>query len=117
MENVEALTPRRSEDLVGGSAEIDFHGTDTDGTEAAQRGGVRTLLSEVAGSSMPQVTRLIRQYQRTGELRVNRGVGRRFPIQYTEEDAELLVAVNGAHQRLSGPASRTSGWSTPTSAH
>src|ERR1039458_7963630 len=122
MENVEALRPERIEDFLGGSAGIDFTGqTRTEryawiqralveqqyfSLPKKQRGAVRALVSKVAGLSMPQVTRLIRQYRRDGELRLNRGARQRFPVKYTEEDVELLVGVDRAHQRLSGPATR-----------
>jgi transposase InsO family protein len=122
MENVEALSPERIEDFLGGSAGIDFTGqTRTEryvwiqrtlveqqyfSLPRKQRGAVRALLSKVAGLSMPQVTRLIRQYRGDGELRVKRGTRRRFPVKYTEADLELLVAVDRAHQRLNGPSTR-----------
>jgi len=122
MENVEALPPGRIEDFLCGSAGIDFTGqTRTEryawiqttlveqqyfSLPRKQRGAVRALLSKVGGLSMPQVTRLIRQYRRDGKLRVNRGTRQRFPVKYTEEDVELLIAVDRAHQRLSGPATR-----------
>ena len=122
MENVEALSPERIEKFLGGSAGIDFTGqTRTEryawiqrtlveqqyfSLPRKQRGAVRALLSKVAGLSMPQVTRLIRQYRRDGELRLNRGTRRRFPVKYTEADLELLVAVDRAHQRLNGPSTR-----------
>jgi hypothetical protein len=122
MENIEALAPGRIEDFLCGSAGIDFTGQTRPERYAwiqttlveqqyfslprKQRGAVRALLSKVAGLSMPQVTRLIRQYRRNGELRFNRGTRRCFPVKYTEEDVELLIAVDRAHQRLSGPATR-----------
>src|ERR1039457_1299797 len=87
MENVEALRPERIEDFLGGSAGIDFTGqTRTEryawiqralveqqycSLPKKQRGAVRALVSKVAGLSMPQVTRLIRQYRRDGELHLN----------------------------------------------
>jgi transposase InsO family protein len=122
MENIEGLTPEGMEDFLDGSAGIDFTGQTRAERYAwiqktlveqqyfslakKQRGAVRALLSKVAGLSMPQVTRLIRQYRSSGELRLNSGVRRRFPIKYTEEDLTLLVEVDRAHQRLSGPATR-----------
>src|SRR5256885_4365515 len=120
MENLESLTPEGIEDFLCGSVGIEFTGqTRTEryawiqarlveqeyfSLAKKQRGAVRALLSKVAGLSMPQVTRLIRQYRCQGELRLNHGARRRFPIKYTEEDVELLIAVDRAHQRLSGPA-------------
>lgn len=67
---------------------------------------VRALLAKVAGLSLPQLTRLIRRYRESGEIGVRGGARRRFPSKYTEEDLELLLEVDRAHQRLSGPATR-----------
>jgi transposase len=71
-----------------------------------QRGVVRALMAKVAGLSLPQITRLIRSYRKEGEIRVQGGTRRRFPARYTREDLELLVEVDRAHLRLSGPATR-----------
>jgi transposase InsO family protein len=122
MENVGSLAPERITDFLGGSAGIEFTGQSRTEKYAwiekvlieqrygsltkKQRGAVRTLLSRVAGLSMPQVTRLIRKYRSDGQLRVSSGSRRRFPVKYTTEDLELLIEVDRAHQRLSGPATR-----------
>ncbi len=72
----------------------------------AAKGLIRSFLSKVTGRSLAQVTRLIRQYFHSGDL-VSRPVARRcFPTQYTSQDVALLAAVDQAHQRLSGPATR-----------
>ena len=55
---------------------------------------------------MPQITRLIRSCRQNGEIRVQGGTRRRFPMKYTLEDLELLIEVDRAHQQLSGPATR-----------
>ena len=122
MENVQALTSERITDFLSGSAEIEFTGQNR--TERnrwvqatlteqqyfsltkKQRGAVRALLNKVAGLSMPQITRLIRSFRQNGEIRVQGGTRRRFPVKYTLEDLELLIEVDRAHQQLSGPATR-----------
>ena len=122
MENLEALAPDRIVDFLEGSAEIEFSGQSRAERYAwlqtalieqqyfslskKQRGAVRALLSKVAGLSMPQITRLIRCYRQNGEIRAQGGTRRRFPVKYTLEDLELLIEVDQAHQRLSGPATR-----------
>ena len=122
MENLGVLAPERIADFVSGSAEIEFTGQSRAERYAwleavlteqqyfwlskKHRGAVRALLSKVAGLSMPQITRLIRDYKQDGEIRPSGGGRRRFPVKYTTEDLELLVAVDRAHQRLSGPATR-----------
>src|SRR5260370_10944892 len=122
MEKLEALTPVGIAELLSGSAGIDFSGQSR--TERytwlqstlveqryfslgkKQRGMVRALMAKVAGLSMPQITRLIRAYRKDGEIRVHDGTRRRFPMKYTAEDLALLIEVDRAHQRLSGPATR-----------
>lgn len=122
MENLEALTPERITEFLSGSTGIDFTGQSRteryDWLQSTltgqryfslckkQRGAVRALLAKVAGLSLPQITRLIRSYRDSGEIRVRAGARRRFPAKYTREDLELLIEVDRAHQRLSGPATR-----------
>ena len=122
MENVQALTSERIADFLSGSAEIEFTGQNRTERYAwvqatlteqqyfsmtkKQRGAVRALLSKVAGLSIPQVTRLIRRYRQSGEIRVQGGPRSQFPVKYTVEDLELLIEVDRAHQQLSGPATR-----------
>lgn len=122
MENIGALNPERIPEFLSGSAGIDFTGQSRRERYAwlqatlveqqyfslakKQRGAVRALLSKVSGLSMPQITRLIRCYRKEGEIRVQAGAQRRFPVKYTTQDLELLIAVDRAHQRLSGPATR-----------
>jgi transposase InsO family protein len=71
-----------------------------------RRGMVRAYLQKVTGLSLPQITRLIRQYRQTGELKSRAGWRHRFPWKYTPEDIALLAEVDRAHERLSGPATR-----------
>jgi transposase InsO family protein len=122
MENIGTLSPERISDFLSGSAEIEFTGQSRSERYAwleatliehqyfslskKQRGVVRALLSKVAGLSMPQITRLIRGYRQRGEIRVQGGARQRFPVKYLPEDLELLIEVDRAHQRLSGPATR-----------
>ena len=70
------------------------------------RGAVRALVGGVAGLSIPQVTRLIRRYRQSGQIQFQGATRRRFPMKYTTQDLELLIEVDRAHQRLSGPATR-----------
>lgn len=121
MENLETLTPTRMTEFLSSSAEIEFTGQSraekyawlqTTLTEQEyfslgkkERGAVRALMVKVSGLSLPQITRLIRSYRQDGEIRVHAPATRRqFPVKYTAQDLELLIAVDRAHQRLSGPA-------------
>lgn len=71
-----------------------------------QRGVIRAYLQKVTGRSLPQITRLIRQYRQTGELKSRAGRRHRFGRKYTPADIALLAEVDRAHERLSGPATR-----------
>jgi transposase InsO family protein len=122
MENIQTLTPEGIAEFLAGSARIEFTGQSRAERYAwieatltqqqyfslskKQRGAVRALLSKVAGLSVPQITRLIRSYQQDGQIRPQSGSRQRFPAKYTAEDLELLIEVDRAHQRLSGPATR-----------
>ncbi len=71
-----------------------------------QRGVIRAYLQKVTGRSLAQITRLIRQYRQTGELKSRAGRRHRFHRKYTQADIVLLAEVDRAHERLSGPATR-----------
>ena len=71
-----------------------------------EKGTIRRFLSKVTGRSLAQITRLIRQYVGSGDIVSRAAKRRRFPTRYTAEDVALLAAVDRAHQRLSGPATR-----------
>lgn len=71
-----------------------------------RRGIIRAYLGKVTGLSRPQVTRLIRQYHQTGDIKLSSGRRHRFPKKYSESDISLLAEVDRAHERLSGPATR-----------
>jgi transposase InsO family protein len=69
-----------------------------------QRGAIRAYLSKVTGLSLPQVTRLIRQYGQRGVVQAKAYRRHRFATRYTRRDVELLAEVDRAHGWLSGPA-------------
>ena len=70
------------------------------------RGLVRRYVAKMTGLSRAQTTRLLGTYLRGEELRPKPYRRRRFPQRYTREDAELLAAVDEAHDTLSGPATQ-----------
>ena len=70
------------------------------------KGVVRRYLAKISGRSLPQITRLIRQYRHSGAVRVSPPQRRRFPRRYTPNDIALLAAGDAAHEGLSGPAVR-----------
>ena len=71
-----------------------------------QRGVIRAYLSKVSGRSLPQITRLLRQYRQRGPLPAPHYQRHRFPRRYTAADLALLAEVDRAHQWLSGPATK-----------
>ena len=71
-----------------------------------ERGVVRAYVEKVTGMSAAQTTRLIRAFLDHGVVRAGAYERRRFSVRYTPEDIALLAAVDRAHERLSGPATR-----------
>ena len=70
----------------------------------AAKGLVKAYAGKMTGLSRAQVTRLIKQYVETGEIKDGSVGKRRFPKFYTDQDIELLAEVDEAHETLSGPA-------------
>jgi transposase InsO family protein len=120
MQNAERLTPEQIREFLQSSQNIDFVGQNRAeryefvqrvivAQEYAvqgkkQRGAIRAYLSKMTGLSLPQITRLIRQYRQSGVVEPRAYRRRRFPRRYTNRDVELLAEVDGAHGWLSGPA-------------
>jgi transposase InsO family protein len=72
----------------------------------SERGLVRAYLRKVTGLSEAQTTRLIRAYLDYGVVQPQSYQRHAFAVRYTAEDIALLVDVDRAHGRLSGPATR-----------
>jgi transposase InsO family protein len=70
------------------------------------RGLLREFLIKMTGLSVPQTTRLIGRYLHTGQVRETPYRRHRFTRQYGSGGIVLLAAVDQAHGRLSGPATR-----------
>jgi hypothetical protein len=70
------------------------------------KGIVRRFLAKVTGRSRAQVSRLIRQWNRSGRVESRPRSRHHFPHRYTTQDIALLAAVDAAHEDLSGPAIR-----------
>lgn len=70
------------------------------------RGLLRRYIAKMTGFSRAQMTRLIRRYVASGQVRNPPARRHRFPQRYTRADIELLAAVDEAHEGLSGPATR-----------
>lgn len=122
MQNAEALTGPQIDEFLKSSEGIAFSGENRAGVYAwterllvaqefalqdkKQRGAIRRYASKVTGLSLPQITRLIRSYRRTGTVELRPSLRRRFPGKYTERDVTLLADADRAHERLSGPATQ-----------
>jgi transposase len=122
MENAESLSLAKMEALLETSQEVQFAGKGRRevyewveqvlvGQEYLQQGrkakGVlRAYLAKMTGRSLPQITRLVRQYRKTGQARAREYRRRRFARVYTAADVRLLAKVDRAHEGLSGPATR-----------
>ena len=70
------------------------------------KGLLRRYLAKRTGRSIPQVTRLVRQFVREGAVQEASYRRHKFPSRYTGGDIELLAGVDEAHDTLSGPATR-----------
>lgn len=122
MQNAESLPQPQINEFLNGSAGIEFTGQSraeryawTERVLVAQeygrqgkkeRGTIRAYLAKMTGFSLPQITRLIRQYVQMGKVEPAVYRRRRFPKRYTETDIRLLAEVDRAHERLNGPATR-----------
>jgi hypothetical protein len=122
MQNAEALTGQQIDEFLTGSEGIGFTGESraaiygwTERLLVAQeflvqskkrRGAIRRYASKVTGLSLPQITRLIRGYARTGTVELRASQRCRFAGKYTDRDVTLLAEVDRAHERLSGPATQ-----------
>lgn len=120
MQNADVLTQEQIQEFLKGSRSIEFTGQNRSelygfvqrvlvaqeyaGQGKKQRGAVRAYLSKVTGLSLPQMTRLIRQYKRDGTVEAVAYRRRRFTTKYTSRDVALLAEVDRAHDWLSGPA-------------
>jgi transposase InsO family protein len=120
MENAENLTQAQIQEFLKGSRMIEFGGQNRAelygwvqrvlvAQEYAmqgkkERGAIRAYLSKVTSLSLPQMTRLIRQYRQEGVVEVAAYRRRRFPLKYSSQDVALLAGVDRAHDWLSGPA-------------
>jgi len=120
MQNAENLTQAQIQEFLEGSRTIEFSGQNRAelygwvqrvlvAQEYAlqgrkERGAIRAYLSKVISLSLPQMTRLIRQYRQEGVVEAAAYRRRRFPVKYTSQDVALLAGVDRAHNWLSGPA-------------
>ena len=122
MQNSEKLTPEQISEFLKASYGIEFSGQNRAeryawtqrvliaqeyaGQSKKQRGQIRGYIGKISGLSMPQVARLIRMYRASGKVEAKVYRRRQFARKYTAADVALLAAVDRAHERLSGPATR-----------
>ena len=71
-----------------------------------EKGVIRRYIQKVTGYSRSQSSRLIREYQQTGQLRRTQYRRHRFPRRYTPSDVILLARTDELHGYLSGPATK-----------
>ena len=70
------------------------------------RGRIHRYLQQISGYSRAQITRLIKQYQKTGLLQRRQRTVKGFSSKYTREDIRLLAQLDELHGTLSGPATK-----------
>ena len=112
MRNAERLSLAAMSEFVQASQEIEFNGQNRQEIYAwvqqtlveqeyfrqpkKHRGVIRAYLSRVTGLSLPQITRLIRQYRQNGRIAASYR-RHRFARTYTDADVALLAEVDKAH--------------------
>lgn len=122
MEDGEKLSLEQIRAFVEGSGEIRFKGKDRkevygwmtrvlrqhgyarQGREV--KGLLRRYLRRMTGLSRAQVTRLVTQFVKDGEVKGVVYRRHRFASRFGRKDIELLAAVDGVHDSLSGPATK-----------
>jgi len=70
------------------------------------KGLIRRYVEKVSGYSLSQISRLIRVFERRGQLKKSSYKRHRFPSRYTRSDVALLARTDELHGYLSGPATR-----------
>ena len=68
------------------------------------KGVVLRYLMKLSGYSRQQLTRLLAQYRKTGQLRRHQRTVAGFTRRYTEQDIRLLAAMDGRHDTPCGQA-------------
>jgi len=74
--------------------------------ERAEKGVIRRYIGKATGYSRSQVSRLIAEYKRTGQLKKTGYRRHRFPRKYTPAEVILLARTDELHGYLSGPATK-----------
>ena len=72
----------------------------------ADKGVLRRYLEKMTGLSRAQTTRLIGQFGRSGTVKLTQQRPAQISRRYTVADVALLVKVDQAHGKLSGPATQ-----------
>ena len=122
MQDGERLSLEQIQAFLEGSQELQFEASDrqelyawTERTLVQQeygglgrrdKGLVRRYVAKMTGLGRAQVTRLIGQYQASGEVRAKAYRRHRFATRYGAKDIALLAEVDEAHETLSGPATQ-----------
>ena len=122
MQNSDALTREQINDFLKGTEGVSFVGEKKKEVYAwverefisqeflqqdkKLRGTIRAYVEKVTGLSSAQVTRLIRQFRKTGRVEAKAYRRRSFMRIYRDMDLALLAEVDRAHEWLSGPATR-----------
>jgi len=71
-----------------------------------EKGVIRQYMQKVTGYSRSQVTRIITEYKRKGQVRQVQYRRHRFPSKYSPAEVRLLAKTDELHGWLSGPATK-----------
>ena len=122
MQRAETLTIEQIRQFLAASDEVRLKAVDREETYSwveatlraqqyekqprAVRGLVMRYLVKMTGLSCAQVDRLVRCFREGGAVKETSYRRHRFPQRYTSADIALLAAVDEAHERMSGPATK-----------
>ncbi len=77
------------------------------GSNKRTKGLIKMYVSAITGYSRAQATRLIKQYVKTGHIRVKVFKRKTFPKKYSREDIHLLAKTDELHNNPNGNALKT----------
>jgi transposase InsO family protein len=123
MHNAEGLSQDQIREFLQSSSGMEFDGNGRQevyawtervlvaqefaGRSKKERGLIRAYLRKMTGLSASQMTRLVRSYLDTGRVEGKAYRRHQFTSKFTAADTALLAEVDRAHERLSGPATRS----------
>lgn len=89
--------------IAGVLTKLRYH---AQGTKKKDRRDILTYLVMKTGYHRDHVKKLAKRKGKLGKLVLVKGARNRFAVVYTPDDVALLLEIDNAHERLSGPATK-----------